>query len=137
MAAQQITNKGSSLNARQNLLTQLKNNRLKDKSKMVNLEYLVQCQKVTDFDDSKQKTKAKKSSGDAQDLDCLSDDSKDSEFNEEEALKAQEDAGGIWDDEENVIGDGDKDQGEEGEEEMDAISLGTDANKAEKAMSES
>ena len=39
------------------MLNQLKNNRLKEKSKMVNLEYLVQCKKVTDFDESKQKTK--------------------------------------------------------------------------------
>lgn len=51
---------------------------------MVNLEYLVQCKKVTDFDDSKQKTR-KSASGDAEK--CL-DESDDSEFNEEEALKA-------------------------------------------------
>ena len=67
------------------MLNQLKNNRLKEKSKMVNLEYLVQCKKVTDFDDSKQKSGKTGSGGDhGIDQDGESDDS---EFNEEEALK--------------------------------------------------
>ena len=115
------------------MLNQLKNNRLKEKSKMVNLEYLVQCKKVTDFDDSKQKTK-KGGSGEDQNLD--EDESNDSEFNEDEALKEQADAGQLWDDEENFIGD--KDQGgEEGEEEQndDAVSIDEDA--AKKAVKES
>lgn len=101
MFVQQHGMKQSSLNARQNLLSQLKNNRLKEKSKMVNLEYLVQCKKVTDFDESKQKTRKSKD-GD-QIIEANSDD--DSEFNEEEALQAQQEDGGMWDDEENFVGD--------------------------------
>ena len=49
---------------------------------MVNLEYLVQCKKVTDFDESKQKTR--KSKDGEHIIEANSDD--DSEFNEEEAL---------------------------------------------------
>ena len=100
---------------------------------MVNLQYLVQCKKVTDFDDSKQKTK-KGGLGEDQNLD--DDESNDSEFNEDEALKEQAEAGQLWDDEENFIGD--KDQGgEEGEEEQndDAVSIDEDA--AKKAVKES
>lgn len=100
MVAQQA---GRTVNARQNMLNQLKNNRLKEKSKMVNLEYLVQCKKVTDFDDSKQKTRKNGSGED----DIIEDESNDSEFNEDEALKEQADAGQLWDDEENFIGDKD------------------------------
>ena len=48
----------------------------------MNLEYLAQCKKVTDFDDSKQKA-AKSKEDDIFKEDGESDDS---EFNEEEAL---------------------------------------------------